>query len=207
VIEAAVIREGARALGVELTSSQVDRLAGFGELLVRWNATFNLVSKADIPRLVPRHLLDSLSLTPFLTGNRVLDVGSGAGLPGLPLAIAVPERRVVLLDRSERKLRFARQAIIELALTNVEVRVASIETFDPGEDFDVIVARAVCEPARLWTASARLLAPGGRALILCRDPAQVSPPAGALLDSVRVEIPGLDVPHWILRLRAAAEAA
>ncbi len=118
-------------------------LLQFAALLRRWGAAFNLVSRRDSPRLVARHLLDSLSLAPMLRGVRVVDLGTGAGLPGVPLAIACPERSFTLIDRSERRIRFVRQAVVELGLTNVVPIAIDFDDFRADALFDTVVSRAV----------------------------------------------------------------
>jgi 16S rRNA (guanine527-N7)-methyltransferase len=198
------IAEGARALGVALTAEQVEKLAQYSERVLRWNATHNLVSSADIPRFLPRHLLDSLSLVPYLRGASVLDLGTGAGLPGVPLAIAATSRHFVLLDRSERKLRFARQAVIELSLANAEIVVADAREYRPGRFFDTVVARAVMAPVELWRVARALLAADGVLIVQCGDPAALELPEGVTIGRHRIDIPGLDVPHWVLELNAAS---
>lgn len=194
------IADGARALGVTLTPQQVERLEQFAERLQRWGARHNLVARGDRDRLVSRHLLDSLSLAPFLRGERVLDLGSGAGLPGLPLAIAAPTRTFVLLDRSARKLRFAHQATIELALDNVETVVADARRFRPERLFDTVISRAVMAAGDLWAIAKELLCEAGVLLVQSGDPATVTLPADAAVGRHRVDIVGLPAPHWILEL-------
>ncbi len=131
--EADELEAGAAALGVELTAAQVGQLIQFAALLRRWSAAFNLVSRRDIPRLAARHLLDGLSLAPMLSGHRILDLGTGAGLPGVPLAIACPGLEFTLIDRSERRMRFVRQATIDLNLTNAVGISADYRRFPPGK--------------------------------------------------------------------------
>jgi len=198
----ATIVEGASVLGVRLSPEQGLALEHLADLLLRWNATHNLVSRADSTRIVPRHLLDSLSLVPSLRGTRVLDLGTGAGLPGLPLAIAEPARNFVLLDRSERKLRFARHAAIELAIRNVEFVVTDARNFRPVRLFDTVVARAVLPPVALWHLGKPLLAAEGVLVVQCIDPSSLVLPADARIDQRRVDIPGLDAPRWVLELSA-----
>jgi 16S rRNA (guanine527-N7)-methyltransferase len=169
-------------------------------LLTRWNDAFNLVSRRDVSRLVPRHVLDSLSLLPHLVGRRVLDLGTGAGLPGLPLAIAAPAIAFTLLDRSERRLKFARQAVIELELANVEVECRSLDEFRPDVAFDTVVVRAVGTPRRLWRTLERVLAPTGVALFQSADPDALELPGGVVAKRHRIDIPGLAEPHWIVVL-------
>ena len=200
------IAAGAHAIGVDLDDAQAAQLAAFAALLAHWNDAFNLVSRGDLSRLLPRHLLDSLSLRPHLVGRRVLDVGTGAGLPGLPLAIAAPALEFTLLDRSERKLKFARQAVLELGLANVTIVQRALDAYRPTAPFDTVVVRAVATPRRVWKRLARVLAPTGVALFQ-----SVHPEALALPDSVastrhRVEIPGLAASHWIVAIERSRSA-
>jgi len=201
VIDGEAIRQGAAALDVVLGDDAVERLEGFGRALIRWNGTYNLVSRRDEPRLVARHLLDSIALSPLVNG-RVLDVGTGAGLPGLPLAIVRPDCEFVLLDRSEKRLRFVHRMTAELALANVAVVEAAAELYTPTVPFDTVVSRAVASPATLWPMLRRLLAPHGRALLQCGDPKTLKMPADAEVDCMSMTIPGLDAPHWVLVLAA-----
>ncbi len=194
--------EGAAALGIELRADQLARLHGYADLLVRWNATTNLVSRRDEPRVLSRHVLDSLSLAPSLVMSRILDVGTGAGLPGVPLAIACPQAHFVLLDRSERRLGFVRHALAELEVSNAEVCAADVAVYEAEPLFDTVVSRAVAAPARLWPMVRRLLAAGGAALFQCGDPNTLETPAMAKVESKQLRIPGLDVPHWMMRIEA-----
>lgn len=198
------VREGARDLGVALRSEQATALCAFADLLVRWNARSNLISRGDEKRVLSRHLLDSLSLAPLLQLPRVLDVGTGAGLPGLPLAIACPQAEFVLMDRSERRLRFVRHAIAELGLANASVCEADLATYRAQPLFDTVISRAVAAPAELWPMVRGLLADGGIALFQCGDPSTLEQPAMARVESKQMHIPGLDVPHWVLRVSPVA---
>lgn len=146
-----------------------DKLDAFEAMLRRWNRRCNLVSRGDLPRLRERHVLDSLALLPWWRG-RLVDVGSGGGFPGLPLALACPRRQVVLIERSVRKCIFLRQAVIELALTNVVVVNAEAGRYRPSEPFVTAVARAVAPPAKAWRLLRPLLAPAGMGLFQSRVP-------------------------------------
>jgi 16S rRNA (guanine527-N7)-methyltransferase len=136
----------------------------FGDFLLRWNKAHNLISRRDEHRIETRHLLDSETLLPYLHGEQILDCGSGAGLPGIPLAIAEPSINFLLLDRSERKVRFLNQVIRELKLNNVATVCADMNTFSPETKFDTIVSRAVASPQNLWPIWQPWLASGGRAV-------------------------------------------
>jgi 16S rRNA (guanine527-N7)-methyltransferase len=137
-----MLDKGARQLGASLSRQQAEQLLGLLSLLVRWSKAFNLTAVRDPLRMVPYHVLDSLAVAPFLRGERLLDVGTGAGFPGLPLAICNPQRHFVLLDSNGKKVRFVRQAVMELGLANVEVEQARIEAYQSTLKFDTIMCRA-----------------------------------------------------------------
>lgn len=160
------LRSGADVLGLGLESEQIDRLLGYLELLDKWGRTYNLTAIRDRRSAVDRHILDSLAVNAFLAGGRVLDVGTGAGLPGIPLAIVNPGMTFVLLDRSSKKIRFVRQAILSLGLKNAEAVAARVQDFAPEAPFDVVLARAFASLADIWAGAASLLAPGGRVLAM-----------------------------------------
>jgi 16S rRNA (guanine527-N7)-methyltransferase len=143
-----------------------ERLIGYLELLVRWNCTYNLTAVRDPLEMVPRHLLDSLAVLPWILQGPVLDAGTGAGLPGLPLAIARPGLAFTLLDSNGKKTRFVRQALLELGVDNAEVVQSRLQTYRPERKFATIVARAVASLAELREACAHLAAHGARLLAL-----------------------------------------
>lgn len=126
-----------------LEDSVQDSLIDYLQLLVRWNQTYNLTAIRDPEEMISRHLIDSLTILPFLKGRRFIDVGTGAGLPGMVAAIAAPDTNWVLLDSNQKKTRFLTQVVIELGLKNVEVIHARIEEFNDGSSFDMATSRAV----------------------------------------------------------------
>jgi 16S rRNA (guanine527-N7)-methyltransferase len=158
-------RRLARA-GVELPKPQSEGLARFLELLMRWNRVYNLTGIHDPHELVDRHLIESLALRPLLRGERVADVGTGAGLPGLPLAITEPERSFTLIESRAKRVRFLRQAIIELGLRNAIVAHGRAEHLRPERPFATVLARAVAPPAELLEICRNLTAPGSILLLL-----------------------------------------
>lgn len=163
--------------GVE-SGRAVEALRHYERLIRHWSARGNLVSRRDLDRLRDRHVLDSLSLLSWWRGS-LADVGSGAGFPGIPLAIVRPDSPVTLVERSERKARFLQQVVIELALGNVEVIEADVGqppasgSMD-GRVFDTVTARAVAPPAASWRLLRGLLAPAGVALLQSGDPLEAS---------------------------------
>ncbi len=153
-------------MGLDLPAPTCARLVAFIRLLEKWNRQYNLTAVRDPEQMIPRHLLDSLSVLPFLKGTRVLDIGTGAGLPGIPLALARPDLHFTLLDSNAKKLTFVRQALHELQIGNVSVVQARAEKFQPPEKFDTLMARAFASLAEIVSVSAHLFAPGARLLAL-----------------------------------------
>lgn len=125
-----------------LPEGLAERLWAYLHLLEKWNRAYNLTAIREIDEMIPRHVLDSLSVLPFITGPRTLDLGTGAGLPGLVLAMALPDRHFVLLDSNRKKTQFVTQAVVELSLPNVAVVHARCEEFSPDHTFDHVISRA-----------------------------------------------------------------
>lgn len=148
---------GLDALGLVLNSRQVEQLLDYLELLLKWNKTFNLSGVKDSSGMLTRHLLDSLTLVPMITGNCILDVGTGPGLPGIPLAICYPQKTFVLLDSNGKKTRFVFQAKLQLGLANVEVRNLRVENFHESYPIDTIVTRAFSSLPELVRLAGHLL--------------------------------------------------
>nr|WP_199043443.1 16S rRNA (guanine(527)-N(7))-methyltransferase RsmG [Dyella sp. ASV24] len=134
------LERGIAALGVSLPAGAVERLLDYQALLARWNATYNLTAIRDPGEMVSRHLVDSLAVLPYVQGQTLADLGTGPGLPGIPLAIAAPERQVLLVDSNGKKVRFLREAIRSLKLENVRAVQSRVEEVE-GQ-FDCITARA-----------------------------------------------------------------
>ncbi|MDR3444037.1 MULTISPECIES: 16S rRNA (guanine(527)-N(7))-methyltransferase RsmG [unclassified Dyella] len=134
------LERGIAALSVQLPAGAVERLLDYQALLARWNATYNLTAVRDPGEMVSRHLVDSLAVLPYVQGQTLADLGTGPGLPGIPLAIAAPERQVLLVDSNGKKVRFLREAIRSLKLENVRAVQSRVEEVE-GQ-FDCITARA-----------------------------------------------------------------
>lgn len=160
------LTEGAAGLRIPLSGVQLEQMLGFLDLLRRWNRAYNLTAIHDPMRMVSHHLLDSLAVAPSLQGDSILDLGTGAGLPGLPLAIAEPRRRFWLLDANAKKVRFVRQVVLELGLGNVEPVHQRIESYRPSRKFSTIVARALASLAAIHTQTLPLVASPGLVLIM-----------------------------------------
>jgi 16S rRNA (guanine527-N7)-methyltransferase len=200
------LMQGVAELGLTPSAEQLDRLLRFLDLLARWNQAFNLTAVRDPVEMVARHLLDSLAIQPFVFGDNLLDIGTGAGLPGLPLAIMGPERRHWLLDGNGKKVRFVRQAVLELGLTNVEPVQARIETYRPGRKFSTIVSRAVAEVDVLCAPCADLLARPGRLLLMKGRLPEDSADRPGLPSTTstlhRLTVPFLDVQRHLIEFRS-----
>lgn len=152
--------------GCPVADETAAQLAAFLNLLERWNRVFNLTGVRGADELIGRHLVESLALAPLLAGESIADLGSGAGLPGMPLAVAEPERRFTLIEPRAKRCRFLRHAAAELGLGNVSVIEARAEDLDAALAFDCVVARAVAKPVELLELCRRLTRPGARLLIL-----------------------------------------
>ena len=155
---------GLHSLGLTLPEAARAKLAAYIALLAKWNRTYNLTAIREPARMVTHHLLDALAVLPQLPQRaqlRVLDVGAGGGVPGIPLAIARPEWRVVLLDSNHKKATFLTQAAIELALPNVTAVAGRVEDYAPEAPFDIVIARAFSDLRTFAESSAHHVAPGG----------------------------------------------
>jgi 16S rRNA (guanine527-N7)-methyltransferase len=161
------LRAGTEALGLTLQQSQYDQLLEYLQLLEKWNQVYNLTSIRGLPRMLSYHLLDSLSILP-LFGNcrKAIDIGSGAGLPGIPLAIAMPDTVWVLLDSNARKTRFIRQATAHCGLKNAQVVQTRVQDYHAPDSFDFIVSRAYAPLAEFCDSVTHLLTPKTRLITM-----------------------------------------
>lgn len=166
-VTADAITSGAAGLGLQLNSSQSDALARYAALLLRWNAVHNLTAIQAPADVLSHHLLDSLAIVPEVqrvagdAATRVLDVGSGGGLPGVALAIAAPNLQVTLVDKVQKKIAFLTQVTVELGLNNVDCVHSRVETLKTESRFELIVARAFASLTEFIGLTRHLLAPGG----------------------------------------------
>ncbi len=156
--------QGLERLGIPVDAEQRSRLLALLALLHKWNRAYNLTAVRSPEEMVSRHLLDSAAVLPHIQGPRLLDVGAGPGLPGLVLAILRPELDVTLLDSNGKKVRFQRQAVMELGLTNVTPVQARVETF--SGQFDQVISRAFASLGDFVSLTLPLVAPGGQWLAM-----------------------------------------
>ena len=158
--------DGARALALDLDEAQLAKLVAHLDLLDDWNTRMNLTAIRDRPSQLTKHLLDSLTVLPYLQGERIADVGSGAGFPGIPLAIVEPHRHFTLIESTGKKCRFLEHVRDTLELKNVEVVQSRAESYKPEVRFDTVIARAVGPVADLVKAAGPLVVGGGRLLAM-----------------------------------------
>jgi len=187
------LQQGVAQLSLDLDTGQISQLLDFLGLLEKWNRAYNLTAVDSPADMVNRHLLDSLAPAPYLHGDSLLDIGSGAGLPGIPLAIAFPGMQVMMLDSAGKKVRFINHVIRELALPNAGTRHCRIEAYQPRVCPDTITARAVAALPKIVGWCDQLMGPDTRLLAMKgRYPEQelLALPAGFMIDKVVA----LDVP-------------
>jgi 16S rRNA (guanine527-N7)-methyltransferase len=184
-ISSAELRRRLAAVGFDVTAEQSAALEKFVALLLRWNEVYNLTGVRGADEIVDRHLVESFALRAHLEGTAVADVGSGAGLPGLPLAIAEPQRAFTLIESRAKRVRFLRHVVGELELKNTVVAHSRAEDLQVERPFDTVLARAVAPPAELLGVCRHLMAPGSILLMLT---------AGHLQDAFR----GL-APDFVMR--------
>ena len=200
------LAEGLSALGLDLVESVQKRLLAYIALLQKWNRVHNLTAVRDPKRMISHHLLDSLSISGQVRAGRVLDLGSGAGLPGIPLALTRPDLEICLLDSNHKKAAFLRQAAIELKLERVTVACERADTWQTSVRFDAIVSRAVADVSELVAWGAHLLAPGGSMLAMKglyphEELAQI--PAEFVVAAVEpLSVPGLSGARHVVRIQA-----
>jgi len=195
---------GAATLGVNLTAADATQLLRLLEELERWNRTYNLTAIRDRDEMLTHHLLDSLSIHPDLSGTTVADVGTGAGFPGLPLAVLNPQRRFTLIDSNGKKIRFVQHAARTLGLANVEGLHGRVETLQ-GRIFDTVVARAFAALPEMVTLVSPLCGPQTRVLAMKGKWPQSEidglPPQWQILSSRDLVVPGLNEARCVLVLK------
>ena len=200
------LAEGVRCMGIDLDAGRREQLIRFLELLHRWNRAYNLTAVSAPRDMVPKHLLDSLSVRQYLFGRTVVDVGTGPGLPGIPLAITAPELAFHLLDSNGKKTRFVRQAALELGLENVTVVQSRMESYLPEGKFATIISRAVTSVPDLLAATRHLLAHPGRLLAMKgqrpgEDELRMPVPSSVTLKIHRLEVPYLEGERHLIDVR------
>lgn len=179
-----LLQMGLEQMGLAVSAEAQEKLLVYLSLLQKWNKTYNLTAITDMEKMISYHLLDSLSVAPYLSGESVVDVGSGAGLPGIPLAIYFPEKKFTLIDSVGKKTRFISHAARELELSNVQVVNGRAEEYQTPNSFDTMIARAVASVEDLTKISKHLLRVDGKLLMMKSD----------------VSHEKINVPHQVIQL-------
>lgn len=198
---------GLTKMGLHFSVPVQQKLVHYIQLIARWNKAFNLTAIRDVEEMVSKHLLDSLAVQPYVEGNNILDVGSGAGLPGIPFAITSPDKHFVLLDCNGKKTRFLTQAKIDLKLDNVEVIHQRVEDYQPIVDghriyFDVITARAYASTADILNSTAHLQNGDTRILVMQgKLDEQIDGQQYQLIESHTLDVYGLDAERHLLEIK------
>ena len=197
---------GLTALGIALPEAAQLKLLAFRDLLLKWNRTYNLTALRDPQQVISHHLLDALAILPHVGAGPLLDVGSGGGLPGIPLAIARPDLSVTLVDTVQKKATFLQQAAIELELKSVAVHHARVE--EMRGQYAQISSRAFAELARFISLTHHLLAPGGRWLAMKGarpdDEIKALPAGSEVAAIIPLAVPGLDAERHLIILKAGS---
>ena len=189
-------------MGLELSAQQQTSLLDYLALMRKWNKAYNLTAINDLEQMVIRHLLDSLSILPFIGSSPVLDVGSGAGLPGIPLAIALPHQQFILLDSNGKKIRFLTQAKIDLALKNIDIVHARVEDFQPTAPIAVVTCRAFAALNAILDSTRHLLTSTSRVLAMKAKQEDTKLPAGYEQVAVHeLEVAFLDEPRLLIEIK------
>ena len=199
---AAALERGLRALDLALAPDAQAKLLDYLALIAKWNRVYNLTAVREQDQMLGHHLLDSLAVAPHLAGTSIADVGSGAGLPGIPLALARPDVAVTLIESSHKKSAFLKQAAIELALENVEVVNARVEAWDAAPRFDVVISRAFSDLPEFVALAGRLCADGGvlaamKGVHPYEEIAQLPAPY-RVREVVALTVPGLDAERHLV---------
>lgn len=201
------LEAGLKQMGLHFSVPEQQKLVHYIQLIARWNKVFNLTAIRDVEEMVSKHLLDSLVVQPYLESSLILDVGSGAGLPGIPFAITCPDKHFVLLDSNGKKTRFLTQAKIDLKLDNVEVIHQRVEDYQPTKDghriyFDVVTARAYTQTDNILTSTAHLQDENTIIMVMqgLRDES-INIDGYTLVDSHKLDVAGLEGERHLLEIK------
>ncbi len=199
------LEAGLEALNCSVNETQIKQLQGYVDMLMRWNKVYNLTAITDADDVLRLHIFDSLAVAPFIEGRSFLDVGSGGGLPGIPLAILNPERQFTLLDKVGKKSRFMRQAAIELKLPNVSVEQTRVESWSSDIEFDAIISRAFSSVVDFVSLTGKHMHPQGSLYAMkgrypTNELAQL-PQQYRVVAERKLQVPQLDAERYLIEIK------
>jgi len=198
------LADGIAALGLEIDAATQQRLLAYGNLLMKWNKVYNLTAIRDEEAMVDLHLLDSLSILPYVQVSRIADIGTGGGLPGIPLAICYPQMEVALVETVNKKASFLQQAKIELKLGKLTVHNMRVELLKPAQLFPAVISRAFSSLRDFVSLTDHLVAPDGLWFamkgVYPDDELAQLPPGFVLRESRRLQVPGVDAERHLLTI-------
>jgi 16S rRNA (guanine527-N7)-methyltransferase len=201
------LTQGSAELGLQMSADVRDKLLDYLALIAKWNRVHNLTAVRGSTKMVSAHLLDCLAIVPHLKAGTVLDVGSGAGFPGIPLALMWPQSHVVMLDSNHKKAAFLRQAVIELEIKNAEVVCERVEAWHPQQTFDLVISRAFSDLPEFLRLAGRLCSASGQVVAmkgLYPDEELAQLPGEFVLHSaIPLKVPGLTAARHLVLLNPA----
>lgn len=209
------LQQGIQSMGLTIDAKKQDLMIDFIALLHKWNQAFNLSAVRQMDQMISRHLLDSLSLIPLILELmqqstktlKILDVGTGPGLPGIPLALCFPDARFVLLDSNGKKTRFVSQAVLKLGIKNVNVENTRIESYQSPEQLDIVVSRAFSSLADFAEGCSQVCGPDTRLLAmkgqLPVDELSALPPDWMVVSKAQIHVPGTDAERHVINIKKA----
>jgi 16S rRNA (guanine527-N7)-methyltransferase len=196
-----ILESGLTALNLPHTAEQIEKLLAFIKLIAKWNKAYNLTAVRNNEDMARLHILDSLAILPHIEGKRVIDIGTGAGLPGIPLAIFLPEVEFMLLDSNAKKTRFVQQVILELKLKNVSILHSRVEDYQPELGFDTVTTRAFSSLPDMVKMTSHLLSPNGVLLAMKGQiPEAELAEMNAQITLIPINVPEVEAERCLVRL-------
>lgn len=196
-----ILRQGLQDLALSADEDKIEQLLRFIKLIGKWNKAYNLTAVRDEQEMARLHILDSLAILPYVQGSRVADIGTGAGLPGIPLALFLPDCEFTLLDANSKKTRFVQQAVLELKLKNVTVQHSRVEHFQPAELYSTVIMRAFASMDKILQLTGHLMAEDSVLLAMKgqkpdHELIQITEPYTVL----PVSVPGIEAERCVIRI-------
>ena len=199
--EEKLLRDGLNTLKLSTNDDKVAKLLAFIALIEKWNKAYNLTAIRNKAAMIGLHLLDSLAVAPYIQGPRIIDIGTGAGLPGIPLAIYYPELQFTLLDSNAKKTRFVQQAILELGLKNVTVNHTRVEQYEPEQNFDTVITRAFASLPDILKLTSHLLSEQGILLAMKGQTTDIPELEDAQTTIIPIHVPDVDAERCLVKIQ------